>query len=103
MTLNLTQLKDLEFICEIAESYYPKERNLADQWLKRIRMYRTLLQNAMAKELSHGDEEPGEQMIEAGWLKATEMGATGPVGLQDQKAMFILGFRIGWRDYWATH
>jgi len=45
LEFNLVNLKDLEFICGIAEAYYEREYGLEmeEQWLARIRKYRSLL------------------------------------------------------------
>jgi hypothetical protein len=45
------------------------------------------------------DSEPGQRMLEAGWQKALELGAA---ELETKQALFIVGFRLGWRYYWAT-
>jgi DNA polymerase/3'-5' exonuclease PolX len=46
LEFNLTNLKDLEFICEIAEAYYERGWGLKkeQEWLARIRKCRGLLQ-----------------------------------------------------------
>jgi hypothetical protein len=42
---NVTNLKDLDYICEIAQAYYETSYGLPkeEEWLERIRKYRELI------------------------------------------------------------
>jgi len=62
MELNLTNLKDLAYICEIALIYYERSYGLPkeDAWRERITRYRTLIQ----AEIDRLETSPGEQPLQ---------------------------------------
>lgn len=55
MKLNPTQVKDLEYICELAEMFL---KDTGGIWAMRVKYYRQMLNKAIADDerLSKGDE-----------------------------------------------
>lgn len=59
MDLSLTNLKDLEYICQLAQDYFDRRMGTTKEieWLQRISKYRQLFQAEIYRLEAEGSEE----------------------------------------------
>jgi hypothetical protein len=65
MNLNLTNLKDLEYICQLAAGYFgpPYGTPKGTKWLTRIGRYRQIIQREIYRLEAEASRRPGEDLI----------------------------------------